>query len=115
MKRNRKIKETLLEVAIAVGACSKAEKSNRTPKVVNVSMPTPAADKPVDIRTAPKVTGPISYVDGEALFQAGKYLEATNVFEQYTVEKPNNPWGHFMLGLSQSKTGDTEKAEKAFE
>jgi len=114
MTRNRNITATLLAVAIAAVGCSKDKTSQRTAKVVNVSMPTPAADKPIDIRTAPKVTGPISYADGEALFQAGKYLEATNLFEQYTVEKPNNPWGHFMLGLSQSKVGDTEKAEKAF-
>src|SRR3954467_1215619 len=115
MTRNRKITATLLAVAIAAVGCTKDKTSQRTAKVVNVSMPTPAADKPIDIRTEPKVTGPVSYADGEALFQAGKYVEATNVFEQYTVEKPNNPWGHFMLGLSQSKVGDTEKAEKAFD
>ena len=48
-------------------------------------------------------------------YKAGKYGEATEVFEQYTVEKPDNAWGHFMLGLSASKGGDPAKAEKAFE
>jgi Flp pilus assembly protein TadD len=82
--------------------------------MVPVSMTKSAADKPVDV-TSPKITGPVSYADGEALFQAGKYAEAIQVFEQYTSEKPNNPWGHFMLGLSESRVGDTEKGEKAFD
>jgi Flp pilus assembly protein TadD len=121
MTRNGKITATLIVATIAAVGCTKDKTSQtenkdtqRSAKVVTVSMPTPAADKSLDV-TTPKVTGPVSYADGEALFQAGKYVEATNVFEQYTVEKPNNPWGHFMLGLSESKVGDTEKAEKAFE
>jgi len=121
MTRNGKITATLLAAAIAAVGCTKDKssqtdnkESQRSAKVVPVSMPTPVADKSIDV-TTPKVTGPVSFADGEALFQAGKYVEATNVFEEYTVKKPNNPWGHFMLGLSQSKVGDTEKAEKAFE
>jgi len=121
MTRNGKITATLLAAAIAAVGCTKDKssqtdnkESQRSAKVVPVSMPTRVADKSIDV-TTPKVTGPVSFADGEALFQAGKYVEATNVFEQYTVKKPNNPWGHFMLGLSQSKVGDTEKAEKAFE
>jgi len=121
MTRNGKITATLLAAAIAAVGCTKDKssqtenkESQRSAKVVPVSMPTPVADKSIDV-TTPKGTVPVSFADGEALFQAGKYVEATNVFEQYTVKKPNNPWGHFMLGLSQSKVGDTEKAEKAFE
>jgi len=121
MTRNGKITATLLAAAIAAVGCTKDKtsqtenkESQRSAKVVPVSMPTPAADKSLDV-TTPKVTVPVSYADGEALFQAGKYVEVTHVFEQYTGQKPNNPWGHFMLGLSQSKAGDTENAENAFD
>lgn len=119
MTRNGKITATLLVAAIAAVGCTKDQTSQtkeqeRSAKMVPVSMTKSAADKPGDA-TAPKITGPVSYADGEALFQAGKYAEATQVFERYTSEKPNNPWGHFMLGLSESKVGDTEKAEKAFD
>ena len=120
MTRNAKITATLLAAAIAAVGCTRDKsaqtennESQRSAKVVPVSMPTPPADKPLDV-TTPKPSGPVSYADGDALFQAGKFVEATQVFEQYTVEKPNNPWGHFMLGLSESRIGDTEKAEKAF-
>jgi hypothetical protein len=99
MTRNGKITTTLIVAAIAAVGCTKdkssqteSKDSQRTAKVVTVSMPTPAGDKAHDV-TTPKINGPVSYADGEALFQAGKYVEATNVFEQYTVEKPNNPWG----------------------
>jgi len=121
MTRNGKITAALLVAALAAVGCSKDKtsqtKNQETPptaKMLPVSMTKPAGDKPVD-GTVPKVAGPISFADGEAAFQAGKYAEATQVFEQYTVEKPNNAWGHFMLGLSESRLGNTEKAEKDYE
>jgi len=120
MTRNGKITATLLVAAIAAVGCTKDKTSQtenndaRTAKVLPVSMTTSGGDKPV-VDSTPKVTGPVSYADGEAAYQAGRYVEATQVFEQYTTEKPNNPWGHFMLGLSESKVGDTAKAEKSFE
>jgi Flp pilus assembly protein TadD len=120
MTRNGKITATLLAATIAAVGCTKDKSSQtenkepqRSAKLVPVSMPTSAADKPLDV-TTPKRSGPVSYADGDALFQAGKFVEATQVFDQYTSQKPNNPWGHFMLGLSESRVGDTEKAEKAF-
>ena len=119
MTRNGKITATLLAATIAAVGCTKDKSSQtennepqRSAKVVPVSMPIPATDKPTDV--TPKASGPVTYADGDALFQAGKFLEATQVFEKYTTEKPNNPWGHFMLGLSESRIGETEKAEAAF-
>ena len=121
MTRNRKITAALLVAALAAVGCSNEKTSQstdqetkRTPKMQSVSLTKPLSDKPLDT-TPPKVTGPVSYVEGEAAFQAGKFVEATRIFEQYTVEKPNNVWGFFMLGLSESKAGDAAKAEKAFE
>jgi len=121
MTRNGKITATLLVAAIAAVGCSKDKTSQtnnqeaqRSAKVLPVSMPTRVGDKAVD-GTSAKFTGPVSFADGEAAYQAGKFVEATQMFEQYTVEKPNNAWGHFMLGLSASKGGNPDKAEKAFE
>ena len=121
MTRNEKITAALLVAALAAAGCSKDktsqtrdQESQRSAKALPVSLTKPAGDKPIDV-TVPKLAGPVSYADGEAAYQAGKYVEATQVFEQYTLDKPNNPWGHFMLGLSESKVGNPEKAEKAFE
>jgi len=63
---------------------------------------------------APKVTGPVSFADGEAAYRARKYSDATAMFEQYTSQRPKNAWGHYMLGLSAWKSGDLAKSEQAF-
>jgi tetratricopeptide (TPR) repeat protein len=121
MRRNGKITATLLVAALAAAGCSKDKTSQvknqepqHTARALQVSMATPAGDKGIDA-TTPKIAGPASFADGETAYQAGKYSDAKKVFEQYTSEKPNNAWGHFMLGLSASKSGDPDKAEKAFE
>jgi len=36
------------------------------------------------------------------------------LFTAYTGERPENPWGHYMVGLSSWKGGDRELAERAF-
>jgi tetratricopeptide (TPR) repeat protein len=64
---------------------------------------------------AVKVTGPVSFAEADAAFQAKNYGEAAKLFERYTAQRPGNAWGHFMLGLSMWKSGDLVKAEDAFE
>jgi tetratricopeptide (TPR) repeat protein len=121
MRRNGKITTALLVAALAAAGCStdktsqiKDQEPQRSARALPAPMYTPSVDKGIDA-TAPQIAGPVSFADGEAAYQSGKYSEATNVFEQYTAEKPDNAWGHFMLGLSASKGGDPVKAEKAFE
>ena len=124
MRSNGKITAALLVAALAAVGCSKDETvQNKTSndqhlqqsaKAQRVSMITPSADKQPS-EPVKTIVGPASFADGDAAFKAGKYGEATEVFERYTLEKPDNAWGHFMLGLSASKGGDSEKAEKAFE
>jgi Flp pilus assembly protein TadD len=121
MKRTGKITAALLAAAVAAVGCSKDNTSNtknpepqRSAKAQSVSLTTTAVSKAID-NPAPVLTGPASFADGEAAYQAGKYVEARQIFEKYTGDKPNNPWGYFMLGLSESKGGDAKKAEKAFE
>jgi tetratricopeptide (TPR) repeat protein len=63
----------------------------------------------------PKITGPMSFGDGQAAYQARKYSDATVIFDRYTLERPANAWGHYMLGLSAWKSGDLTKSEGAFE
>src|SRR5688572_12396619 len=65
--------------------------------------------------SAPTITGPVSFADGEAAYRARKYADATAIFEHYTAQRPKNAWGHYMLGLSAWKSGDLAKSEQAFE
>jgi tetratricopeptide (TPR) repeat protein len=63
----------------------------------------------------PQIAGPVSFADGEAAYHARKYSDATAIFEQYIVQRPGNPWGHYMLGLSAWKAGDLDRARLALE
>jgi tetratricopeptide (TPR) repeat protein len=75
----------------------------------------PAGEEGFASVATPKITGPVSFADGQAAYQARKYSDATAMFEHYTGQRPANPWGHYMLGLSAWKSGDLAKSEQAFE
>ncbi|PYS54764.1 MAG: hypothetical protein DMG13_06895 [Acidobacteria bacterium] len=114
MKTNGQITAALLVATLAAAGCSstgetpQSQREQATPvSMTNSPPPRPAADK--------TAIGPVSFADGEAAYRAGNYKDAENVFERYTKEQPDNAWGHFMYGLSASKSGDPAKAEIAFE
>src|SRR5262245_43652869 len=123
MKPSGQITATLLVATLAAVGCSKSDETSQpkasseySAKATPVSMTNEssvAGDKGLNV--TPKITGPVSFADGETAYKVGKFGEATQIFELYTVQKPENAWGHFMLGLSASKSGDPAKAEKAFD
>jgi tetratricopeptide (TPR) repeat protein len=63
----------------------------------------------------PTISNAMSFGDGETAYRAKDYGQAAAIFEHYTGQRPNNPWGHYMLGLSAWKSGDLAKSEQAFE
>ena len=60
-------------------------------------------------------TVPASYVEAEAAYTARKYADAADLFGSYTRANPENPWGHYMHGLSTWKAGDSEQAMTSFD
>jgi len=120
MKPTRYVTAVLLLAAFAAVGCSKrGEKSQ-----AKAGSPDSAEEKPVFKQTdgegfvpnaTPKITGPVSFADGEAAYRAKKYGDAKAIFESYTERRPGNAWGHYMLGLSAWKSGDLAKSEQAFE
>ena len=56
---------------------------------------------------------PVTYDKAETAYHAGAYVEATNLFELYVGDHPDNVWGMYMLGLSAWKAGDLETADEA--
>ncbi len=61
------------------------------------------------------VGGPVSFEDGATAFRDKRYDEATGLFATYSELRPENPWGHYMLGLSEWKAGHADRAVAAFE
>lgn len=57
----------------------------------------------------------VSYPEAESLYHQGDYREALRHFEAYTRDRPDNPWGHYMLGLSAWKAGELERAVRGLE
>ena len=47
----------------------------------------------------------------EAVYRAGGYGEAVDLFSRYVEREPTNPWGHYMLGIAAWKGGYLELAE----
>jgi tetratricopeptide (TPR) repeat protein len=110
-------------LACAVVGCSKRGQSQKTTAEDSTQGKPIAASEPskpfdgegfVDT-TVPKITGPVSFADGEAAYRAKNYAEAVTLFEAYTMRKPKNAWGHYMLGLSAWKSGDLVKSETALQ
>jgi len=66
------------------------------------------------IDMGPQLVKQYSYEEAEALFFERRYPEAVEAFSYYSETKPDNPWGHYMLGLSSWKAGEHELAETAF-
>jgi Flp pilus assembly protein TadD len=64
---------------------------------------------------APETPRSVTYEEAEAAFRAGQYEDAARLFARYVEVKPENPFGHYMLGLSAWKRGDHAGAELAFE
>ncbi|HEX9729314.1 MAG TPA: tetratricopeptide repeat protein [Gemmatimonadales bacterium] len=93
-----------------------------------------APDRRSDVATTPSVTAApavyvpetaptppdrvlpatVSYEDAEAVFRDGRYDEAADLFGVYASNRPENTWGHYMLGLSAWRAGQLDRAEEAF-
>jgi Flp pilus assembly protein TadD len=104
-------------VCSGIVACDGGKKETRgvmaetTPSLTPASHVTTVPESTVPVRT---VTGPLSFKDGETAFAEKRYDEAVTVFKGYTTQKPENPWGHYMLGLAAWKSRDLDQAEGEF-
>ncbi|MEE9208777.1 MAG: tetratricopeptide repeat protein [Gemmatimonadota bacterium] len=61
------------------------------------------------------ITRQVSYEEAETAYRDKEYGQATRLFDAYTEQRPDNPWGHYMLGLSAWKAGDLSRAEDGFD
>lgn len=128
MRSTRPVTTTLLLAALAAVGCSKRSQTPPTKtSSPGATQPTPAGkpdaawspkafdEEGLTPKSAPALTGPVTFQDGEAAYQAKKYGDAVAIFDSYVASRPRNPWGHYMLGLSSWKNGDLAKAKQSFE
>ena len=97
-----------------VAGCGGSDQDKTTSTSVGAT-PTVSASAPESENETPVTVSPVSYEAAEDVFEKGRYAEATQLFDAYTVTHPENAWGHYMLGLSAWKAGEDEKAVQAFD
>jgi len=56
-----------------------------------------------------------NYEDGENAYTQGRFSDARDIFEAYVTTRPENSFGHYMLGLAAWKSGDFARAAEALE
>jgi Flp pilus assembly protein TadD len=96
--------------AVLIVACGDHTPRTAEAKTVEAATVTPSTATPES--SAPVISGPVSYERADSAFNDRRYSEAVGLFSAYTASKPENPWGHYMLGLSAWKAGDRETAER---
>jgi Flp pilus assembly protein TadD len=77
--------------------------------------PTPTATTEETITPVKQPVGEVTYEIAERAFLDGRYDEAVDLFTRYTEKKPDNSFGHYMLGLSAWKDGRLDIAEGEFQ
>lgn len=99
------------------GQSSRVRAPDRQPEVATTPSATitPAAFVEETATTEPERVLPttVSYEDAESVFRDGRYAEAVDLFGVYTTNRPENTWGHYMLGLSAWRAGQLDRAEEA--
>ncbi len=106
----------VLALAIALSACKVAGVEGKLTlgKTEPDTQATLGSDVTAPASSTPRVIGPVAFSEAEAVYRDGRFSEATALFGAYVERKPENAWGHYMLGLSAWKAGETERAEAAF-
>lgn len=104
-----------LVVAAACGGSTKTPTPSDSTAVavapVSVTPDTAVAPVPDSLAVPPNV----SYETADSAFRARRYAVATAMFGAYVTRRPDNPWGHYMLGLAAWKAGQLDRAQGAFE
>ncbi len=89
-------------------------KDSTEPVVATISVPGPKDSSSGSVVTSSPATQVATITDGEKAYSEKRYADAAAIFATYADQRPNNPWGHYMLGLSSWKAGDLDRAETAF-
>lgn len=109
----------IIAIAVLAKACGDSK-----PRVADIPQEQSAAPvsqtpmvQPASARepVQPEITGPVSFSDGKTAFEERRYEQAAALFIAYSTQHPDNAWGHYMLGLSEWKSGQPERAITSFE
>lgn len=108
-------------VALVIAAYVFAACGDRNPEQARASEPVtsstesvPPVGTPTTAEPAIVISGPVTFELADSAYRDRRYDDATTLFKAYTENRPSNPWGFYMLGLSAWKSGDRSEAVSAF-
>ncbi|HWG53513.1 MAG TPA: tetratricopeptide repeat protein [Gemmatimonadaceae bacterium] len=100
----------------AVAACGGSGDSVQKPATDTVAgAPSVVAQPGTTVATGAVAPNTVTYAQADSVFRMRDYANAATMFAAYTERRPENPWGHYMLGLSDWKSGQLDSARAAFE
>jgi predicted Zn-dependent protease len=91
-----------------------AQTTPKEPTVTPVATPPEPVVVEPEVVPEPEPPRQVTYGEAESAYNARNYTEAMELFSLYTDQNEQNPWGHYMLGLSAWKSGQLDQAERAF-
>ena len=96
---------------VATAACSTKKEGNGD----TVTVPTPVSTVDSGTVASTGIPANVSFAEAESVYNERRYGDAAAMFETYVQRKPDNAYGHYMLGLSAWKAGELDRARSAFE
>ena len=81
--------------------------------VATISVPGPTDSSTGTVVSITRRRRPSQSPKAKSVSEGKRYADAAALFSTYVDQHPNNPWGHYLLGLSSWKAGDLERAESA--
>lgn len=119
LSHDHKLFAVLLLLSLTLVACGEkssdtvvSDQTESVPAVSAGGTDTPTPGSPTS-GSQPSVSS--SYDDGESAYDQGRFSDARAIFEAYVTTRPENPFGHYMLGLAAWKSGDFARASEALE
>jgi tetratricopeptide (TPR) repeat protein len=115
MYRPTTITVFVLATAALAAGCGRTDRPKTTSESVGANTPTVSASTSAESIAVPTVVEPVTYEAAESTFHSGRYSDAAQLFTRYTESHPENPWGYYMLGISEWKAGQLQPASEAFD
>ena len=100
--------------AVACGGTGEGETKAVAFIPAGESLPPTVVGTSIDLAVGPVLPEPVTYATAESAFAAKRYSEAAEMFAMVVADQPENPWNHYMLGISAWKAGDPDGAQRAF-
>jgi len=105
---------TTLVMILAAGCGGEKKSQSGGEPVIASTTPVAATDPGRDVGGDVGSLERVAFDYAETAYKEKRYGEAVRMFTTYVDQRPDNRWGHYMLGLSAWKSGDLVSAESAF-